>query len=66
MRISPDGDWLSVTVNGGTELINVSEFAGSVPEPSGIVLGLTALAMVGLVARARKARAAAVSRKLVS
>lgn len=60
MRISPDGDWLAVSVNGGTELYNVSAF--SVPEPSGFVLGLTAVAVVGLISRARKARAKSVVR----
>ena len=60
MQISPNGDWLAVTVNGGTELFNVSAF--SVPEPSGFVLGLTAVAVVGLISRARKARAKSVGR----
>jgi hypothetical protein len=55
MRISPNGDWLAVSVDGGTELFNVSPFA-SVPEPSGLVLGLTALAMVKLIPRTWKGR----------
>jgi hypothetical protein len=60
MRVSPNGDWLAVTVNGGTELFNVSAF--SVPEPSGFVLGLTAVAVVGLISRVRKARAKSIGR----
>jgi hypothetical protein len=55
MRVSPDGDWLAVSVNGGTELYNVSAFSAPVPEPSGFVLGLTAVVIGGLIFRVRKA-----------
>lgn len=62
MRISPNGDWLAVSENGGTELFNVSAF--SVPEPNSFVLGLTGVAFVGLISRLRKGRVKPVGRKV--
>jgi hypothetical protein len=56
MRISQDGQWLAVsTGTGTTELFNVSAFA-AVPEPSSFVLGLSAMALVGSISLARRAR----------
>ena len=53
MRISPDGTLLAVNFGSTTELFNVSAFA-TVPEPSGMILGLTAIGLVGLVSACRK------------
>jgi hypothetical protein len=56
MRISPNGNWLAVSVDGGTELFNVSAFSSVVPEPNSLVLGLIGVASAGLIYRLRKGR----------
>ncbi len=56
MRISADGNWLAVSVDGGTELFNVSGFSAPVPEPTSIALALTAMAVVGSISLVRRAR----------
>jgi hypothetical protein len=58
MRISPNGDLLAVSIEtatgtNATELFNVSAFS-AVPEPGGLVLGLTAFALVASISLARK------------
>jgi hypothetical protein len=57
MRISANGDWLAVSIDGGTNLFNVSQFAAAVPEPNTFVLALTGFAAIGVICQIRRARA---------
>jgi hypothetical protein len=49
LRVSSDGTMLAVREGNTTALFDVSAFAASVPEPSGIILGLTGLGLVGAI-----------------